>query len=259
VDTRPAIDLNCDLGEGFGAWRMGEDEALLGIVTSASVACGFHAGDPGTMRRACATAAARGVSLGAHVGYRDLAGFGRRPMRVPAAELADEITYQIAALEGFARLAGTRVRYVKPHGALYNTVAVDAEQAEALAHAVRRYDPDLPVVGLAGSAGLRIAAERGLPVVAEAFADRAYAPDGTLAPRSRPGAVLHEAADIVERCLAMVREGTVAAVDGTPVALRADTVCVHGDTPGAVLIAGELRAGLLAAGIELKAFVEVGS
>jgi UPF0271 protein len=151
------------------------------------------------------------------------------------------------------------VRYVKPHGALYNTVAVDAEQAEALAHAVHRYHPDLPVVGLAGSAGLRIAAERGLPVVAEAFADRAYAPDGTLAPRSQPGAVLHEAADIVERCLAMVRAGTVAAVDGTPIALRADTVCVHGDTPGAVLIAGELRAGLLAGGIELRPFVEVES
>ena len=253
------IDLNCDLGEGFGAWRMGDDTALLGIVTSASVACGFHAGDPGTMRRACETAAAHAVAVGAHVGYRDLAGFGRRPMRVPPGELADEITYQIAALDGFARLAGTRVRYVKPHGALYNTVAVDAEQAEALAHAVHRYDPDLPVVGLAGSDGLRRAAGRGLPVVAEAFADRAYAPDGTLAPRSQPGSVLYEAADIVERALAMVREGRVAAVDGTPVALRADTVCVHGDTPGAVSIAAALRAGLLAGGIELRAFTDVES
>jgi UPF0271 protein len=259
LDARAAIDLNCDLGEGFGAWRMGDDEALLGVVTSASIACGFHAGDPGTMRRACATAAAHGVAVGAHVGYRDLAGFGRRPMRVPPGELADEITYQIAALDGFARLAGVRVRYVKPHGALYNTVAVDAEQARALALAVHRYDPHLPVVGLAGSRGLRIAAEHGLRTVAEAFADRAYAPDGTLAPRAEPGAVLHEAADIVERCLAMVREGRVAAVDGTILPLRADTVCVHGDTPGAVRIAGRLRAGLLEAGVELRPFVEVES
>ena len=259
MDARTVIDLNCDLGEGFGAWTMGDDAALLGIVTSASVACGFHAGDPGTMRRACATAAEHGVAVGAHVGYRDLAGFGRRPMRVPAAELADEITYQIAALEGFARAAGTRVRYVKPHGALYNTVAVDAEQAQALADAVHRYDPDLPVVGLAGSAGLRLAADRGLPVVAEAFADRAYAPDATLAPRSQPGAVLHEASAIVERALTMLREGRVLAVDGTPVALRADTVCVHGDTPGAVRIAAALRDGLVAAGIELRAFADVES
>jgi UPF0271 protein len=259
VDARAVIDLNSDLGEGFGAWRMGDDEALLGIVTSANIACGFHGGDPGTMRRTCRTAASRGVAIGAHVGYRDLAGFGRRPMKVPPQELADEIVYQIAALDGFARLAGTRVRYVKPHGALYNTVAVDAEQADALAEAVYRYDPLMPVVGLAGSAGLRIAAERGLPIVAEAFADRAYAPDGTLAPRSQPGSVLHAAAEIVERCLAMVREGRVAAVDGTSIALRADTVCVHGDTPGAVRIAEELRAGLLAEGVELRPFTDVES
>ena len=259
MDARSAIDLNSDLGEGFGAWRMGDDEALLAVVTSANIACGFHAGDPGTMRRTCRTAAERAVAIGAHVSYRDLAGFGRRPMRVPAQELADEITYQIAALDGFARLAGTRVRYVKPHGALYNTVAVDEEQAGALADAVHRYDPRMPVVGLAGSAGLRIAAERGLPVVAEAFADRAYTPAGTLAPRSQPGSVLHEAGEIVERCLAMVREGRVAAVDGTPLALQADTVCVHGDTPGAVRIAQELRAGLLAAGIELRSFADAES
>ena len=253
-----AIDLNCDLGEAFGAWRMGEDEALLGVVSSASVACGFHAGDPSTMRRTCAAAAGRGVAVGAHVGYRDLAGFGRRPMRVPGAELADEITYQIAALDGFARAAGTRVRYVKPHGALYNTVAVDPEQAEALADAVRRYDRNLAVVGLAGSEGLRIAAEHGLTAVAEAFADRAYTRHGTLVPRWEPGAVLHGPAEIVERCVTMVREGRVAAVDGTPIEFSAQTVCVHGDTPGAVEIARRLREGLLAAGLELKPFAAAG-
>jgi UPF0271 protein len=249
------IDLNCDLGEAFGAWRMGEDEALLGIVSSASIACGFHAGDPGTMRRTCAAAAGRGVAIGAHVGYRDLAGFGRRPMRVPGPELADEITYQIAALDGFARLAGSRVSYVKPHGALYNTVAVDGEQAGALAEAVRRYDKGLAVVGLAGSEGLRIAAEQGLSTVAEAFADRAYTKHGTLVPRWENGSVLHDPEEIVERCVDMVREGRVMAADGTVLEFAAQTVCVHGDTPGAVEIARTLREGLLEAGVELKSFI----
>lgn len=249
------IDLNCDLGEAFGAWRMGEDEALLGIVSSASVACGFHAGDPGTMRRTCAAAAGRGVAIGAHVGYRDLAGFGRRPMRVPGPELADEITYQIAALDGFARLAGSKVGYVKPHGALYNTVAVDAEQAGALAEAVRRYDKQLAVVGLAGSEGLRIAAEHGLPTVAEAFADRAYTKHGTLVPRWENGSVLHDPEEIVERCVGMVRDGRITAADGTVLEFAAQTVCVHGDTPGAVEIARTLREGLLEAGVELKSFI----
>ena len=251
-----AIDLNCDLGEAFGAWRMGEDEALLGVVSSASIACGFHAGDPSTMRRTCAAAAARGVSVGAHVGYRDLAGFGRRPMRVPPEELADEITYQISALDGFARLAGTRVGYVKPHGALYNTAAVDAEQAGAVADAVGRYDPGLALVGLAGSAGLRIAAERGLTTIAEAFADRAYTPEGALVSRLRPGSVLHDPDEIVERCVTMVRDGRVRAVDGGLIEFSAQTVCVHGDTPGAVEIARRLREGLLAAGITLEPFVK---
>jgi UPF0271 protein len=250
-----AIDLNCDLGEAFGAWRMGEDEALLSLVSSASVACGFHAGDPGTMRRTCAAAAARGVVVGAHVGYRDLAGFGRRPMRVPPDELADEITYQISALEGFARLAGTRVGYVKPHGALYNTIAVDEEQARAVAEAVARHDAGLAVVGLAGSRGLAIAAEAGLRPIAEAFADRAYTPEGTLVSRRSPGAVLHDPDEIVERCVTMVRDGRVRAVDGSVIEFSAQTVCVHGDTPGAVEIARRLRDGLIAHGVSLEPFV----
>lgn len=249
-----AIDLNCDLGEAFGAWTMGEDESLLRIVSSASIACGFHAGDPSTMRRTCAAAGENGVAIGAHVGYRDLAGFGRRPMRVPGQELEDEIVYQIAALDGFARPAGSPVRYVKPHGALYNTVAVDPEQAAALANALLRYNSDLVLVGLAGSAGLRIAAERGLRVVAEAFADRAYTPQGTLVSRLEPGAVLHDPEAIVERCLRMVREGRVEAVDGGVIEFSAQTVCVHGDTPGAVRIARGLREGLTKAGVEIRAF-----
>jgi 5-oxoprolinase (ATP-hydrolysing) subunit A len=249
-----AIDLNCDLGEAFGAWTMGEDESLLRVVSSASIACGFHAGDPSTMRRTCAAAGESGVAIGAHVGYRDLAGFGRRPMRVPGQELTDEIVYQIAALDGFARPAGSPVRYVKPHGALYNTVAVDRDQAVALAEALLRYDSDLVLVGLAGSEGLRIAADRGLRVVAEAFADRAYTPQGTLVSRLEPGAVLHDPELIIERCLRMVREGLVEAVDGSVVEFSAQTVCVHGDTPGAVEIARGLREGLTEAGVQIRAF-----
>jgi len=250
----PTIDLNCDLGEGFGAWTMGDDDALLEIATSANVACGFHAGDPGTMRRVCRRAADLGVSIGAHVGYRDLAGFGRRAMAIAPEELADEIVYQIAALDGFARLAGTRVSYVKPHGALYNTVADDPGQAAALAKAVHRYDPRLAVLGLAGSPGLRIAGEKGLVTVAEAFADRAYTGGGRLAPRSSPGAVIHDADQIVERCLGMVLAGEVPTIDGGILPIRPDSLCVHGDTPGAVLIARRVRCALAAAGVALLPF-----
>jgi len=250
-----AIDLNCDLGEAFGAWRMGEDEALLSVVSSASVACGFHAGDPSTMRRTCAAAAGRGVAVGAHVGYRDLAGFGRRPMRVPPDELADEITYQIAALDGFARLAGDRVSYVKPHGALYNTIAAEPEYARALAEAVRLYDPDLHVLGLAGSPGLHEVAATGLATVAEAFADRAYTAEGRLVPRTQQGSVVHDVDLIAERCTRLARTGEVESIDGTTVRISAQTICVHGDTPGAVAIARRVRAALLAEGVTLAPFV----
>jgi len=251
----PVIDLNCDLGEGFGAWTMGDDDALLEIATSANVACGFHAGDPGTMRRVCHRAAQLGAAIGAHVGYRDLAGFGRRAMAVAPEDLTDEIVYQIGALDGFARLAGRRVGYVKAHGALYNAAADDSATAAALAEAVYRYDPRLAVLGLAGSPGLRIAEERGLTVVAEAFADRAYTSDGRLAPRSQPGAVIHDADQIVERCLGMVMDGEVQSIDGEVLQVRPQSVCVHGDTPGAVLIAGRVREALSAAGVQLLPFV----
>ncbi|MFJ2718530.1 LamB/YcsF family protein [Streptomyces sp. NPDC087437] len=248
------IDLNSDLGEGFGQWRLGDDDALLSLVTSANVACGFHAGDPTVMRRTCERAAERGVAIGAQVGYRDLAGFGRRFIDVDPAELVNDVVYQIAALDGFARLAGTRVAYVKPHGALYNAIVHHETQAAAVAEAVRRYDPELPVLGLPGSVWLRTAAAAGLTPVHEAFADRAYTPAGTLVPRREPGAVLHDPEMIVRRCLRMVTEGVVEAVDGSDVPLSVRSLCVHGDTADAVGIARRLREELERAGLAPTSF-----
>ncbi|MEV7090760.1 5-oxoprolinase subunit PxpA [Streptomyces sp. NPDC093085] len=242
------VDLNSDLGEGFGAWSLGDDDALLSVVTSANVACGFHAGDPTVMRRVCAAAARRGVTVGAQVGYRDLPGFGRRFIDVDPAELVNDVLYQIAALDGFARLAGTRVGYVKPHGALYNAIVHHEAQAAAVVEAVHGHDPALPVLGLPGSAWLRRAAEAGLPCYQEAFADRAYTPEGTLVPRREPGAVLHDPEAILARSLRLVTEGVIEAVDGTDLPVRADSLCVHGDTPGAVEIARRLRAALTRTG-----------
>jgi UPF0271 protein len=248
------LDLNSDLGEGFGIWTLGDDEALLGIVTSANVACGFHAGDPGVMRRVCAAAAARGVAIGAQVGYRDLAGFGRRRIDMDPAELRDDVVYQIAALDGFARLAGDRVRYVKPHGALYNTIVTDAEQAGAVVEAVREYDRALPVLGLPGSEWLRQAEAAGLTAVREAFADRAYTPEGRLVSRRLPGAVLHDPEVVAERCVRLARSGELVAVDGSVVRVRAESICVHGDTPSAVTLARRVRAALTGAGVALRPF-----
>ncbi|WP_327328001.1 LamB/YcsF family protein [Streptomyces sp. NBC_01210] len=253
----PVIDLNCDLGEGFGAWTMGDDDTLLDIVTSANVACGFHAGDPNIMRRVCRKAAGNGVAIGAHVGYRDLAGFGRRAMRVAPEDLINDVIYQIAALDGFARIAGSRVSYVKPHGALYNTVAVDGEQATALVEAVHRYDPHLAVLGLPDSRVLQAAHTRGLTGVAEAFADRAYDQQGRLVPRDIPGSVLHDVDAVVERCTTMVLHGTVTSLLGTTVTLTPRSLCVHGDTPGAAEMAREVKRALLEAGVTLSPFVEV--
>ncbi|WP_086823983.1 LamB/YcsF family protein [Allokutzneria sp. NRRL B-24872] len=248
------IDLNSDLGEGFGPWPMGDDEALLGIVSSANVACGFHAGDPSTMRRVCALAVAGGVAVGAHVGYRDLAGFGRRAIDVEPGELADEVLYQLGALDAFARAAGDRVRYVKPHGALYNTAVRDEKQAGAIVAAIRAYDPALPVMCLPGSRLLELAEEAGIPAVAEAFADRAYTPEGTLVSRREPGAVLHDVDEIVQRCVRMAAGEEIAAIDGSPLKIESRSICVHGDTPGAVEIATKVRAGLDAAGVTVEPF-----
>jgi UPF0271 protein len=250
------MDLNSDLGESFGAWRMGDDAAMLDIVTSANVACGFHAGDPAGILDTLRAAAARGVVVGAHVGYPDLAGFGRRNMDPASRELVADVIYQIGALQGLAAAAGTRVRYVKPHGALYNTIAHDERQAADVITALLGIDPDLVLMGLAGSAILEWARERGLRVVAEAFADRAYTPQGVLVSRREPGAVLHDPDQVADRMLDWTRTGELTAIDGSRVRLRADSICVHGDSPGAVDMARAVRARLDAAGVTLRPFVE---
>jgi UPF0271 protein len=237
---RIGVDLNADLGEGFGPWRLTDDEALLAVITSANVACGFHAGDPLIMRRVCASAAARGVAIGAQVAYRDLAGFGRRRMDVPGDVLAADVLYQLAALDGIARAEGTRVRYVKAHGALYNTAMDDPLQAEAIAAAVTAYDRALPLLGLPDSELATAAAAAGLPYVAEAFADRAYR-DGRLVPRSEPDAVHRDPAAVVAQAVALAESG-------------AASICVHGDTPGAVGLAAAVRTALLDAGFDLEPF-----
>jgi UPF0271 protein len=248
------IDLNADVGESFGRWTLGDDAAMFDVVTSANVACGFHAGDPLTLLAAVTGAAERGVTIGAQVSYRDLAGFGRRYIDMDAEELSAEIVYQIGALDGLARTAGTRVSYVKPHGALYNTVVYHAEQAAAVVAAVHAYDRSLPILGLPGSQLLDTANRAGLHVVREAFADRAYTAEATLVPRSEPGAVLHDPELVAARAVRLVVEGTVEAMDGSTVGVDAESVCVHGDSPGAVAMAGAVRAALEAAGVTLRPF-----
>jgi UPF0271 protein len=249
-----SIDLNADLGEGFGRWRLTDDEQLLTVVTSANVACGFHAGDAATMRRVCELAAERGVRIGAQVSYRDLAGFGRRAMDVPPAELAAEVAYQIGALEVFARAAGSRVSYVKPHGALYNRVVHDTEQAGAVVDGVLLADATLPVLGLPGSRLLELADKAGLPPVTEAFADRAYTDEGTLVPRGRDGAVLTDPDAVVARSVDLARSGAVTAHSGTRIEVRARSLCLHGDTPGAVDLARRIRERLETSGVRVEAF-----
>lgn len=248
------IDLNADLGEGFGRWTLTDDDALLDCVTSANVACGFHAGDPAVMRRVCEGAAARGVTIGAQVSYRDLAGFGRRSMDVPAAELTAEIAYQIGALRVFAEAAGSRVAYVKPHGALYNRAVHDDAQAHAVIDGVLLAGGSLPVLGLPGSRLLARAREAGLPAVEEAFADRAYTPRGTLVPRGEAGAVVEDPDEVVRRGVGMAVDRTVVCADGTSIPVAARSLCVHGDTPGAAAIARRVRAALEDAGVDVRAF-----
>jgi UPF0271 protein len=250
------IDLNADLAEGFGRWSLGDDEALLEVVSSANVACGFHAGDPTVLRRVCEMAAERGVAIGAQVGYRDLAGFGRRFIDMPAEDLTNDVLYQIGALEAFARVAGTSVAYVKPHGALYNAIVHHEEQAEAVVEAVVRYDSTLPVLGLPGSIWLQYAEEAGLSTVPEAFADRAYTPEGRLVPRREQGAVLHDVEEIVARCVRMATSSEVVATDGSVVRAEAASLCVHGDTDGAVQVARAVRAALEEAGVAVSPFTK---
>jgi UPF0271 protein len=254
VSDAVRVDLNSDLGEGFGQWTLGDDDALLGVVTSANVACGFHASDATIMRRVCAKAVESGVAIGAQVGYRDLPGFGRRFIDVEPEALTADVVYQIGALEAFARIAGDRVRYVKPHGALYNAIVHHEEQAAAVVAAVVAYDRTLPVLGLPGSAWLRLAGEAGLTVVHEAFADRAYTPEGTLVSRRLPGAVLHDPAEIARRCVAMAAGEPILDVEGGELTLQPGSICVHGDTPGAVEIARQVRGALGTAGVALAPF-----
>jgi UPF0271 protein len=244
------IDLNADVGEGFGAWSMGADELLLPFVTSVNVACGFHAGDPLVIDRTVARAVKAGVAVGAHPGYWDLRGFGRRALSADATEIEADVLYQVGAAQAFARAHGVGLSHVKPHGALYNQAVEDEALARAIARGVARAGAGLRFVGLATSVTMRRAAEaEQLPFVAEAFADRAYRADGTLAPRGTPGAVIVEPEQAVAQAVGIARDGVVVATDGSRVTLRADTLCLHGDTPGAVAIARAVRRGLEAAGV----------
>jgi 5-oxoprolinase (ATP-hydrolysing) subunit A len=248
------IDLNSDVGESFGNWEMGDDAAIFRSVSSANVACGFHAGDPSTIAGTCRDAVAAGVTIGAHVGYRDLAGFGRRFLDCSPTELADDVLYQLGALQALARAAGAPVRYVKPHGALYNTIVHHETHAQAVVDAVRAFGGDLPLLLLPGSVALAKAAAAGLRGVAEAFADRAYNPDGTLVSRREPGAVLHDTDLVVANMVRLAQTGKITAIDGTIIRVDAESICVHGDTPGSVAMAAAVRAGLESAGVTVRSF-----
>jgi UPF0271 protein len=249
------MDLNADMGESFGPWVMGHDERLMTSITSANVACGFHGGDPQVMRRTLRLARTHGVAIGAHPGFPDLVGFGRREIRASPAEIEDFVLYQIAALAGVARAEGLSLQHVKAHGALYNMAARDLAMAAAIARAVRSFDPSLILFGLPNSALIVAGQQAGLRVAGEAFADRAYEPDGSLQSRSIPGSVIHDPETVVARAVQMVTTGTVVATDGSAIDLRADTLCLHGDTPGAADLAQRVRAGLEQAGVRVSALV----
>ncbi|MDE1157243.1 MAG: LamB/YcsF family protein [Neorhizobium sp.] len=250
-----AIDLNSDLGESYGAWTMGDDAAMLAIVSSANIACGFHAGDPAGLYRSVKAAATGGVVVGAHVSYPDRVGFGRRDLDATYDELKADVIYQIGALKGIAAAAGTSVRYVKPHGALYNRIATDAKQGQAVIDAIKAIDPSLVLMGLANAPILELAEKAGLTTVAEAFADRAYTPQGHLVSRREAGAVLHDAAAIADRMVQLARNGTLEAIDGSTIRIEAQSICVHGDSPGAVAIAKEIRRRFEADGISIRSFL----
>jgi len=246
------IDLNSDLGESFGPWPMGQDSGLMDSISSANVACGFHAGDPGTMRATIALARSKGVAIGAHPGFPDLVGFGRREMKATPGEVEDFVLYQVSALAGMAAAQGMRLQHVKAHGALYNMACRDRALADAIARAVAALDRSLILFGLPASELLRAGDAAGLQTAAEVFADRAYDPDGSLTARSKPGSVIHDTARVVERAIRMVRDQEVVAVDGSLIKLQADTICLHGDTPGAVDHARAVRKGLEGAGVSVS-------
>ena len=247
------LDLNCDMGEGFGAWTMGDDAALLDHVTSANIACGFHAGDPGTIHRTVKLALEKGVAVGAHPSLPDLQGFGRRHMNVSAQEAYDLVVYQVGALAGFATACGGRLSHVKAHGALYNMAAKDVNLAQAIARAVKDFDARLVLFGLAGSELVRAGEQAGLKIANEVFADRTYQADGSLTPRSRPDAMIHDPALAIAQVRRMIDEGKVKSVNGADVVVRADTLCIHGDEPNAVEFARRIRAALVADGVRVSA------
>ena len=247
------IDMNSDLGESFGAYSIGHDAGLMRAITSANVAAGFHAGDPSVLRETIRLAKTSGVAVGAHPGFPDLVGFGRRELNVTPREAEDMVLYQVAAVAGVAAAEGVRVQHVKPHGALFNMAVRNAELSAAIARAVAAFDRHLILFGLPGSEILNAGRAAGLRVAAEVFADRAYEPDGSLASRRKAGSVIHDPDAVVARAVRMVKERTVVATDGSAVALEADTICVHGDTPGSDALAARIRAGLEAAGVTVKA------
>lgn len=247
-----SVDLNADMGESFGAYTIGLDGELIKYISSANIACGLHAGDPLVMERTVALAAAHGVAVGAHPGYPDLQGFGRREINLSPAEVKAYVMYQVGALMAFARAAGVKLTHVKPHGALYNTAARDPRIAAAVVEAVKAVDEGLVLLALAGSEMVKAARAAGLAVAQEVFADRAYYADGTLVPRGVPGAVIHDPAVAIPRAVRMVTEGRVVAITGEEVAVWADSICVHGDNPQAVEFARRLREALVAAGVQIK-------
>lgn len=247
------IDLNGDVGESFGAYEIGHDAALIPILTSVNIACGFHAGDPGVMRATVALAREHGTATGAHPGFPDLVGFGRREMKATPREVEDLVAYQIGALAAIAAAQGVRLAHVKPHGALYNMAARDVDLADAIARAIAAVDPSLALFGLPGSQSLEAAQRHKLRAVSEAFADRAYRRDGSLVPRNEPGAVIDDEQIVVTRAVAIARERMVIAADGTRVPLDVQTICVHGDTPGAAVLASRIRKALNDAGVQVRA------
>lgn len=250
----PSIDLNCDLGESFGAYTIGMDAEILPYVTSANIACGFHAGDPSVMQKSVLLCKKYGVQVGAHPGLPDLQGFGRRKMAISPAEAEADVMYQIGALKAFCDAAGVPLHHVKPHGALYNMAAKDPALAAAICRAVQAAAPGAVLLALSGSEMVKAAHAIGLPVASEVFADRGYKPDGTLVPRGTPGAMIEDEDTAIARVLQMAKQGTVQADDGSIVALQADSVCVHGDGPKALAFVQKISAALPAAGVEVKAF-----
>ena len=251
------VDLNCDLGESFGAYTIGMDEKVIPLISSCNIACGFHASDPVVMRNTVRMAREAGIGIGAHPGYPDLMGFGRRELKISPDEAGTYIAYQLGALYAFARSAGVRIQHVKPHGAFYNTAGKDYALALAIARAVQAFDPELILLGLAGSESVKAAQDIGLPVAREVFADRAYMPDGSLMPRGREGAVIHDEEEAIRRVVRMVKEHKVTACDGTDIEIIPDSICVHGDNEKALTFVTQIRAALEAEGVGIAPLAEI--